>query len=275
MQLFLDQVWYAVYYVYDFFFATIFFEHSLFLDHFWSLSVEEQFYIFWPLLILLIPEKWTKPLFISFIILALAFRILFYFVYQSGGFRFFGEPVSLALYPLPFNHLDAFAFGAYLSRYSIPKAKEQFLVLSGVIPIIGLLSQYLATGSVGAISAFGYPLQMPEAYQYIWGYTLLNYFFALIIQVVARQGMFNAFLEMPAMQYLGKISYGLYVYHYPIVWFSGRVRDLIPAMSETVAKPVIAVIAFIFTLLAAALSYRFLEKPMLNLKDRFFEVKKG
>ena len=74
MQLFLDQVWYAVYYVYDFFFATVFFEHSLFLDHFWSLSVEEQFYIFWPLLILLIPEKWTKPLFISCIVLALAFR---------------------------------------------------------------------------------------------------------------------------------------------------------------------------------------------------------
>src|SRR6185503_16565044 len=63
MQLFLDQVWYAVYYVYDFFFATVFFEHSLFLDHFWSLSVDEQFYIFCPLLILLFPEKWSQPLF--------------------------------------------------------------------------------------------------------------------------------------------------------------------------------------------------------------------
>ena len=275
MQLFLDQVWYAVYYVYDFFFATVFFEHSLFLDHFWSLSVEEQFYIFWPLLILLIPEKWTKPLFISCIVLALAFRILFYFVYQSGVFRFFGEPVSLALYPLPFNHLDAFAFGAYLSRYSIPKAKEQFIVLLGLIPVIGFLSQYLATGSIGAISALGYPLQMPEAYQYIWGYTLLSYFFALIIQVVARQGMFHAFLEKPVMRYLGKISYGLYVYHFPIIWFSGRVRDFIPSLSETVAKPMIAAIAFIFTLLAAALSYRFLEKPMLNLKDRFFALKRS
>jgi peptidoglycan/LPS O-acetylase OafA/YrhL len=275
MQLFLDQVWYAVYYVYDFFFATIFFEHSLFLDHFWSLSVEEQFYIFWPLLILLIPEKWTKPLFISFIVLAFAFRILFYFVYQSGIFRFFGEPVSLALYPLPFNHLDAFAFGAYLSRYSIPKAKEQFIVLLGLIPIIGFLSQYLATGSVGAISALGYPLQMPDAYQYIWGYSLLNYFFAIILQVVAREGTFNAFLERPGMRYLGKISYGLYIYHFPIIWFSGRVRDLIPTISETVAKPMIAAIAFIFTLLAASLSYRFLEKPMLNLKDRFFAIKKS
>ena len=52
MQIALDQIWYTVAYVYDFFFATAAFKHSNFLDHFWSLSVEEQFYIIWPLLIL-------------------------------------------------------------------------------------------------------------------------------------------------------------------------------------------------------------------------------
>lgn len=275
MKIFLDQVWYAVFYVYDFFFGTIFFKHSLFLDHFWSLSVEEQFYIAWPLLILLVPDKWMKQLFVGFIVLGLGFRIAFHFIYFSGEFRFFADPVALALYPLPFTHLDAFAFGAYLSRYSIPKAREQFFWLLGFIPVIGFLTQFLATGSVGLISALGYPLMMPEAYQYIWGYTLLNYFFAVTIQVVARQGLFTAFLELPAMRYLGRISYGLYVYHFPIIWFAWRVRDIFPNMTETVAKPVTAVVAAIFTLLVASLSYRFLEQPILNLKDRFFEVKKG
>ena len=66
MQIFLDQVWYAVFYVYDFFFGTIYSEFTFFLDHFWSLSVEEQFYIFWPLLILLVPEKSRKKLFLCF-----------------------------------------------------------------------------------------------------------------------------------------------------------------------------------------------------------------
>ena len=274
MQLFLDQIWYAVFYVYDFFFGTIFFEHSLFLDHFWSLSVEEQFYIFWPLLILLIPQKWAKHLFLGFIVLGLGFRIAFYFIYHSGEFRFFADTVSRALYPLPFTHVDAFAFGAYLSRYSIPKAREQFFWLLGFIPIIGFSAQYLATGDLGLISALGYPLMMPEAYQYIWGYTLLNYFFAVTLQVVAKDGLFTAFLELPAMRYLGKISYGLYIYHFPIIWFAWRVRDVIPGMTETVAKPLTAIISAIFTLLIASLSYRFLEQPILNLKDRFFEVKK-
>ena len=75
------------------------------------------------------------------------------------------------------------------------------------------------------------------------------------------------------MRYLGKISYGLYVYHFPIIYFAGRVRDLIP-MPESVAKPLTAIIAFAATLLIASLSYRFLEKPMLNLKDHFFDVQR-
>src|SRR5574342_405535 len=75
MKLFLDQVRYAVFYVYDFFFATNIVKNSHFLDHFWSLSVEEQFYIFWPLLILLVPEKSLKKLFLGFVILGPLLRL--------------------------------------------------------------------------------------------------------------------------------------------------------------------------------------------------------
>lgn len=272
MKIFLDQIWYAVFYFYDFFFSTIFVKYSYFLDHFWSLSVEEQFYIFWPLLILLVPEKWTKQLFIIFIVSGPVFRIVFHLIYHSGVFRFFGEPVSTAIYPLPFTHVDAFAFGAYISRYSIPKAKEQFFVLLGLIPLIGFFSEYIATGKIGAVSAFGYPLLLPNAYKYIWGYTLLNYFFAVTIQAVAKQGLFVDFLELPVMQYLGRISYGLYIYHFPIIWFASRVLD--SQLQETSVKPLAALLAFFVTFVCASISYRFMEKPLLNLKDHFFELKR-
>jgi peptidoglycan/LPS O-acetylase OafA/YrhL len=270
MQHFLDQVKYAVLYVYDFFFGTIHFNYSFFLDHFWSLSVEEQFYIFWPLLILLIPEKLLKRLFLSFIILGPMFRLVFYFIHQSGVFRFLAETAPLAIFPLPFSHMDAFAFGAYISRFSIPRAKEQFFLLLGALPIIGFSAQYLATGEVGAFSALGYPLLMSEAYQFIWGYSLLNYFFVVIIFLVAKHGLFNRFLEWSPLRYLGKISYGLYVYHFPIIWFAIRVRDF--GVVDPYAKPLIALISFIATLLVASLSYKILEKPLLNLKDRFFTL---
>lgn len=271
MQIFLDQVWYAVGYVYDFFFSTIFFQQSHFLDHFWSLSVEEQFYIFWPLLILLVPEKWSKRLFLAFVVLGPLFRLVFHFVYFSGVFRFFSTDVALAVYPLPFSHVDAFAFGAYISRHSILKAKGQFFALLGLIPLIGFATQYIATGKLGSLSAIGYPLLMPEAYQYVWGYSLLNYFFALTIQIVARDGMFTRFLDWSPMQYLGKISYGLYVYHFPVVWFSGI---FFGRSSEDLSLyPLSIIIAFAGTLLIASISYHFMEKPILNLKDRYFSLK--
>jgi len=271
MQIFLDQVWYAIFYVYDFFFGTIAFNYSFFLDHFWSLSVEEQFYIFWPLLILLVPEKSLKKLFLGFIGLGLIFRIVFLFVYSAGVFRFLGATAPLAIFPLPFSHMDAFAFGAYISRFAIPKAKEQFLPLLVALPIIGFGSQYVATGEIGTISSLGYPLLLPKAYQFIWGYTLLNYFFAITIFSVVKHGLFNRFLEWPLLRYLGKISYGLYVYHFPVMWFAIRVRDF--GVVDPFAKPVIALISFIATLLVASLSYKYLEKPLLNLKDRFFALK--
>jgi peptidoglycan/LPS O-acetylase OafA/YrhL len=272
MKIFLDQVQYAVFYVYDFFFATDLFQHSNFLDHFWSLSVEEQFYIFWPLLVLLIPEKALKKLFLGFIILGPVFRILLFFLYRSGIFRFLGDPVSWFIYPLPFSHIDAFAFGAYISRYPLPRAKRQFFLLVGLLPLIGFASQYLATGKIGVISAFGFPLLLSNAYQYIWGYSLLNYFFAVTICAVAKEGIFLTFLDWKPMQYLGKISYGLYVYHFPVIWFVGRVRDF--GFSEPTSKVLTALIAFVVTLLIASASYYWMEKPLLNLKDRFFSLKR-
>ena len=268
---FQEQVRYAVFYLYDFFLGTVFVKFIDLLDHFWSLSVEEQFYIFWPLLILLVPEKWLKKLFVTFILLGPIFRIAFFFIHRSGVFRILMDPVESALYPMPFSYVDAFAFGAYISRYSIPRARQQFFLLLGVLPVIGFAAQYMVTGSVGQVFTLGYPFLMPEAYQFIWGYTLLGYFFMITIYVVANYGMFNYLLESAPMRYLGKISYGLYVYHLPIIWFSSRILDF--GWSETVSKPLIALVALIATLFIASLSYQLVEKPFLNLKERFFSLK--
>ena len=88
MQIFLDQAPYAAIYVYNFFYASNQFEHTALLEHFWSLSVEEQFYIFWPLMIMLTPKKHVKKLFIAAIFGGWAFRVLYTVLYK--------------MYPLPF-----------------------------------------------------------------------------------------------------------------------------------------------------------------------------
>ncbi len=267
MRVFADQIWYAILYVYDFYSAYRGFVPSRFLDHLWSLSVEEQFYIVWPLLVFLVPEKSLKNLFLAGVVAGPVFRVIIFLVYRSGLVNFFREPVALAIYPLPFSHVDAFAFGAYITRFSIPNARKQLMYLGLAIPLIGFVTQYVATGSIGPVSALGYPVTMPYGYQFLWAYSLLNYWFAILIYCVVHERLFVRFLEWSSMQYLGKISYGLYVYHFPIIWFAGRIRDV--GVSGNNASLLIVSLSFICTVAIASLSFFILEKPFLKLKDRF------
>jgi len=269
LQSFYDQVWPAVFYVYDLFYRTVSFQQSYFLDHFWSLSVEEQFYITWPLLILLVPQKYLKHLCISFIILGPVFRLLLFLLYISGSSLWiFREPFALVIYSWPLSHLDAFAFGAYISRYSIPYPKQQLFISVLLIPIIGFSATYLASSGIQPISALGYDMPLRAGYQFIWSHSLLNYFFAVLIYCVVYERVLLWVLEMPWLSYLGRISYGMYVYHFPLIWFVGAL--LKPQIEGDVANWVKIVVSLLATILAATLSYYLLEKPILNLKDRFF-----
>jgi peptidoglycan/LPS O-acetylase OafA/YrhL len=269
MRIFLDQVWYAILYVYDIFYRVTWFQPTQFLDHFWSLSVEEQFYIAWPLLLLLIPQKHLKSLFILFIFLGVGFRVLLYLWYLSGNsLWFFREPFGLVVYSWPLSHLDAFAFGAYISKYEIWRPKTQLLVLAFLIPILGFAVMYFSTGTIGVISALGYDSSLENGYQFLWAHTLLNYFFAMLIYCVVHEKVFVRFLEMPWLRYLGKISYGMYVYHLALIWFIRQfVEDHIQGEMAYWIKIVVPLSA---TILVATLSYYFLERPILRLKDRFF-----
>jgi peptidoglycan/LPS O-acetylase OafA/YrhL len=260
---------YALTYIYDFLAATTRYRDSEFLTHFWSLSVEEQFYIFWPLLILLTPKKSYKKLFLAAIIAAPIFRATFTYLYDNHTFYFLRRSTADAIYALPFSHLDAFGLGAFISQYRIPKARQQFWVLLIAIPIIGFATQYLATGDFGLLTGLGYSLPISGGYKQVWGYSLLNYFFAVTIYAVAREGLFNRFLELGWMKYLGKISYGLYVYHYILIFVASRNQDLF-TLSLGQAQLVTAAVSFLLTFLMATLSYKYLERPILNLKDKYF-----
>jgi peptidoglycan/LPS O-acetylase OafA/YrhL len=77
-----------------------------------------------------------------------------------------------------------------------------------LIAAAGFASEALATGGIGPVNALGYGLAMPNAYKFIWGYSLLNVGFALLIQHVERKDFGHAVLELRTIRYLGRISYG-------------------------------------------------------------------
>jgi peptidoglycan/LPS O-acetylase OafA/YrhL len=101
----------------------------------------------------------------------------------------------------------------------------------------------------------------------------LNYWFAVIIYCVAHEKLFVRFLGWAPLQYLGKISYGLYIYHFPIVyffpvnWFVAQIQEA--GISEGLIPLLILIFAFTATLTVASVSYYLLEKPFLKIKDRF------
>ncbi len=265
MNIFWEQFPYAVGYVYNFFMATSHYDiSSFFLTHLWSLAVEEQFYILWPLIIFFTPVKYLKKVFMTVIGLAVVFRIAVMVFYQFAPFKILGDAYT-AIYVLPFSHFDAFAFGAILTLgISVPKAKQQFYILLVGIPLLGLLTDYLAIGQWNFNNGWGLPLLLPNAYKPIWGYSMLNYLFMVLIYGIIREGWFNRLLEHPWMRYLGIISYGLYVYHYAILWLVSEV--VFPGINQALR----AILSLALTILIASISFRFMEKPISDLKDRWF-----
>jgi peptidoglycan/LPS O-acetylase OafA/YrhL len=264
-----NQVWVAALYLYDFFHASIFFERSRFFTHLWSLSVEEQFYLLWPLLIFLTPREKFKQLCLTAIGLGFVFRLIITLIYRTQALPFLLNDPQQAVNVLPFSHLDAFAFGAYISRFELPRPRLQLLLLSIFIPIIGLLTDFMTKGIM--TSSLGYDLPMSGYYKEVWGYTLLNYFFAVLIYCVVRTGLFTRILESPPLRYMGRISYGMYVYHYGVI---AILAALLPkyGLGVSMRSPQMFLAAMSATLLIATISFFLLEKPLINLKDKLFRT---
>lgn len=269
------QLPHAFLYVYDFLHASAGYIHTPFLSHLWSLSVEEQFYIVWPLVLILTPNEKLKPMFLTAIALGPILRWIVYLVYQSQAFPALLAPPHLAVYVLPFSHIDAFAFGAYVSQFPLPKPRIQLAALAVVIPALGFGTQYLTRGEI-RLDTLGYEFMLTGSYKFVWAYSLLNYFFALTIHAVHRTGMWLNFLETPIMRYLGKISYGMYVYHYAVIWFivqaQNKSRETLD-LSINYGMGRTYLLALTATTLIAAISFRFLEKPINDLKDRYFPAR--
>ncbi len=81
----------------------------------------------------------------------------------------------------------------------------------------------------------------------------------------------NGFLENGAIKYIGRISYGLYVYHNGLIWFAAKLPDL--GLEASSMKLLSALLALLFSFVLAALTYKYIEMPLLNLKDRYFAVR--
>jgi peptidoglycan/LPS O-acetylase OafA/YrhL len=275
LQRFNDQAAYGFTYTYNFFHASREFTHTPLLTHFWSLAVEEQFYLVWPFLLFLVPNARLKGVLLVLIAAGPVVRLAEAALVTGEMHGLFLKRLDLVLYVLPFSHIDAFATGGFLAVYGRAPSRGLLAGYATVLVSTGMVAERLATGSNSM--ALGYGPFMADSWKYLWGYTCFNLLFGWILLMLRGRALAPALAEHPALVYLGRISYGLYVFHFGVIWLMSGMEISGEGLSgfylwPTMWRAIYATGMLSVTILISMASYRWLEAPCLRLKDRFFPV---
>jgi len=220
-------------------------------QHFWSLAVEEQFYLFWPALILFLPERRLVAGVIAMVIAATAWR--------AGWFQWGSK--------MPSGHLpaclDTLGTGSLLAMYKdgmgqvrrLLEPRLRLLLITGILFLAAVIGAHVT----GRFFRPHYVLiDVGEAIV-----------FAFVVGFAADSipGPIGKFLEAPPVRYLGKISYGVYVVHAfmsPLqAWIFSRLH-----WASIDGSAFQALLRCAMTIGVASLSWFLIEQPLSRLKDR-------
>lgn len=212
----------------------------------WSVSVEEQFYLVWPIAFPLFARwGWARLLLVLGVVSWVA-RIVSLWFGASKDFMWCST----------FSHLDAIASGAALALGLSGRPPSLSSTQRGVLAI-AIGGGWVFVGSVNnferAITLICFPVVVASSVG------------AIILALSRPPG--RASLPARLTRYLGRISFGLYVFHLLAI----HVVQLFEP-KETLS---LAIAGLLLTIGAAACSYRFLEEPFLRMKDRFSVIETG
>ncbi len=210
--------------------------------HFWSLAVEEQFYLVWPALVFLLPRQWLIKTLWGIVAVALLFRILMEGFHLHSAFL------------IVFSRFDGLAAGALLAAY----------YQRGILQRHRLRLLILAAFSVVAIGMDWWAFHgQGNGWHEASKFTLVTSFYASAVGYLLISGptLTSRMLCWKPLRYVGKVSYGLYVLH-PIVFHfvMPRVHNL-PVGLQLLA-------CFGATLLVATISWYGYESWFIRLKDK-------
>jgi peptidoglycan/LPS O-acetylase OafA/YrhL len=222
------------------------------LSHAWSLSVEEQFYILLPLLLLGllrggVKKGWIAGLFLS-LIAASVLRSTWLTLQGADFLRmYFGSDTRA-------NELLIGCLAALLVHWGViaqsPTSRRLWQVLSGL--------------SMAAIAYAFIGLPVKSDFLYCGGFALIALgTVAVIINALLFPSPLTRLFELPALVWVGKISYGLYLWHFPIFEAARQLLEgrLHPVFYEAFRFATVFVVAIA--------SYYIIEKPFLKRKQGF------
>jgi peptidoglycan/LPS O-acetylase OafA/YrhL len=226
--------------------------------HLWSLSVEEQFYLVWPALVFIIPRR-RLPL-ACLLVCAIALLARVWWVATHD--RLIGAYI---LTPL---RMDSLAFGALVA--ALARSADGSTFLRRWYRPIGLSALAVALPVQVILGA-----DLQNRWVIIVGYAANAIVFAAIIVWLLVDARPRKRLEWAPLRSVGRVSYGGYLYHLPLIGLCTPLRSrLIAAAGDNVVSITAAHVAWIggmiaLTIVVASISYRWIETPFLELKERF------
>ncbi len=214
----------------------------------WTVSIEEQFYLLWPLLVKTLGRRALIASTILMFLLATACRIGFVLAGASGGYIYYGSTARC----------DSIALGILLALFadrlpSLTSRARLLLISAGLVGWI--VSSAWLTDQPGPISMREVPGR-------------------LIISIAAGAILYGSLHSRTSLLTsgwivrLGKVSYGLYLLHLTGLLLAKS------ALHPTSGAALLATkaVGFVLTILLAFASYRWIESPFLRIKDRFSRV---
>lgn len=235
-----------------------------FLVFLWSISVEEQFYIFWGIVLTLASK--ISGEFFRFAILSVALAL----ISLSIVFRFTHVDNELKLYFHTFSVAGNFGIGillAYLSVYN-----------SRFIPMFKAMNKtsVILLTCLFLISVTTYTFVFVYQYTILFERLYFSILFALIIAVLCYSSFVSGLqIVFRPLTYLGKIALGLYFYHGIVITVFGKLMMNYPIADKPWQVMIVnPLVMLILSTVLASLSYNYFETPILAYKNRFYKSSK-
>lgn len=220
-----------------------------YLSHTWSLAIEEQFYLFWPVCLVFLARLFRR---IEWGVILGAVCLLV----ATWGWRYYLLDAG-ASYSRVYNGLDtrmdALMFGALAAAFYCAK-KPSDRYLRYISPVITLIALALVVGMVMTS-------HWDARVLYVWQLPVIHIACAIaIFNLSHARGLVAVLLSQKPLVYIGRISYGVYLWHFPVL--------VVLAAFDWTGVSLLGA-TFICTLIIASASYYALELPALKLKRKF------
>ena len=224
------------------------------LEHTWSLAVEEQFYLLWPFVISVLPSRFGRLVTAVVIpLLALAAAIVFWQALNSNL-------AAMLIYQSLPTRMLSLSLGAYLAFREREGAVFSRRACTGSI-LLGLivLTLDVILRADNVITAEG---------EY-WSFALMGYGafgLGILAYLTGSASPVARFLALKPLRYVGRISYGLYLYHLIVLYALG----LNQAALDGAGVPLQSILqALLLTFAIAILSFHLVEQPLMRMRNRF------